>query len=429
VKARPVGVRASLPVIVTVEVVAVAAFVAWPPHRDGWWPAAAVTAATLMGLLVTVYRRNVAGWAAAAAAWWWSRRRTRTSTAAGAVDVAHGDMVCGVRADRYEAITMVAVTGQGCAPTFLRGPAASLTTNLLPLRVLAELLDQPGALRLGGIDVVSAGQRVRTGSGYPALYSTLLADRPAAGRRSTRLIVRLDLRDSVSGLAYRTSIGAAAAAATERIVNALAQEGFRATALSAAEMDTAHAELSAGLLEAPTPPSGEDVEVPQPELVGAGARPAFGSGRPGAQLGWRTVATNPGHLSTYYFSPEDITTAALNQLWALRTDDVVTTVSVWRDRHTEPGGGGPVMVSAIVRTKIRADPRSHRPWCSTRCPATSTRPRCGRRPHRVRGCGCRRGASTIQTSSRSRSGRPAYWSVPRFATTPPAIHQCAATIW
>jgi hypothetical protein len=55
-------------------------------------------------------------------------------------------------------------------------------------------------------------------------------------------------------------------------------------------------------------------------------------------------------LASYYFSPEDITTATLNQMWALRTDDVVQTTSICKHRNTEPGGGGPVMVAAMVRT-------------------------------------------------------------------------------
>jgi hypothetical protein len=84
------------------------------------------------------------------------------------------------------------------------------------------------------------------------LYSTLLADRPAAGQRSTRLIVRLNLNASVPALSYRTSIGAAAA--TERIVNTLLQEGVRATVLTAHQLDAALAELGAGLAIAPPQP-------------------------------------------------------------------------------------------------------------------------------------------------------------------------------
>ena len=80
---------------------------------------------------------------------------------------------------------MVEVTGQAYSPTLLTGSATALTPNRLPLEALTGLLDQPGGIRLSGIDVVSSGLRVRRGTGYPPLYSTLLADRPAAGQRRT----------------------------------------------------------------------------------------------------------------------------------------------------------------------------------------------------------------------------------------------------
>jgi type VII secretion protein EccE len=295
-----------------------------------------------------VHRRNVVGWVAALLRW----RSARSGiTAAAAVDVAHGDISCGVRADEYEAVTMVRVAGRAYTPTFLRGSTVSTTTNLLPLALLVDLLDQPGSLRLAGIDVVSAGARVRNTTGYPPLYSTLLADRPAAGRRTTALIVRLDLRESVRGLTYRTSIGAAAAAATERILNALAQEGIRATALSAAELDEALAELGAGLVTAPSPPEPDEPAQDEPALVGVPTRPGSTGSRPDrVRLHWREVAAQRGHLTSYYFSPEDITTATLNQLWALRSDDVVVAVSIAKQRRTHADGGGPVTVSALVRT-------------------------------------------------------------------------------
>jgi type VII secretion protein EccE len=208
--------------------------------------------------------------------------------------------------------------------------------------------------------VVSSGQRVRRATGYPPLYSTLLADRPAAGRRDTQLIVRLDLANSVPALSYRKSIGAAAAAATERIVNALLQEGIRATALTAAELDAALAELSAGLagaLQRPTPEEDSDVDDRVPALAGAHGPARHGSrsgpavpGRAAVDVGWRNVNAHPGHLTTYYFSPEDITTATLQQLWALRTDHVVQVTSFSKRRGEQADGGGPVMVSAMVRT-------------------------------------------------------------------------------
>jgi type VII secretion protein EccE len=358
VKARVVGVRAALPVVVTGEVIALVALIGLPPGRFGWWPAAVITGVACVLMVVTVYRRNLPGWLAAMMRW--RSHRRGGAEAAAAVDVTQGNIICGVRVDEYEAVTMVRVTGRAYTPTFLRGSTVSVTTNVLPLRVLTGLLDQPGGLKLAGIDVVSSGQRVRRATGYPPLYSTLLADRPAAGRRDTQLIVRLDLANSVPALSYRKSIGAAAAAATERIVNALLQEGIRARALTAPELDAALAELSAGLAGAPqrpTPEEDSDVDDRVPALAGAHGPARHGSrsgpavpGRAAVDVGWRNVNAHPGHLTTYYFSPEDITTATLQQLWALRTDHVVQVTSFSKRRGEQADGGGPVMVSAMVRT-------------------------------------------------------------------------------
>jgi type VII secretion protein EccE len=347
VKARTLSVRASLPAVIAAEVIAVAAWVGLPPHRFGWWPAAVISAVAVVVLLVRVHRRNLPGWMGAAVRW--RAQRRRAVPVAAATDIPHGSIVCGVRSDEHEAITMIAVAGQPYEPTLLRGSSVSLSTNVLPIDLLSGLLDQPGGLHLRGIDIVSAGHRVRRASGYPPLYSTLLADRPAAGQRSTYLIVRLDITGSAAALSYRASIGAAAAAATERIINTLLQEGIRATALSADELDDALAELGAGLLSAPTRPVDPDdrpadTGLTASEVPGAPRTPAA------AEIGWRSVNTRQGYLTTYYFSPEDIGTVALNQMWSLRSDTVVQTISIWRARNTESGGGGPVLVSAMVRT-------------------------------------------------------------------------------
>jgi type VII secretion protein EccE len=361
VKARTVALRPTFPALIAAEVVSLAALAVLPPRRFGWWPGAVIAVVALLLLVVTVHRRNALGWVAAGVRWRAERRRP--AAAAAAIDVAHGNLMCGVRVDEHEAITMIRVAGRTYAPTFLRASTVSRTTNVLPLPVLVGLLDQPGALRLAGIEVVSAGHRVRPGAGYPPLYSTLLADRPAAGQRSTQLIVRLDITDSVGGLTYRRSVGAAAAAATERIVNALLQEGIRAAALTAAELDAALAELGAGLSVAPTPPVAE--QDPDPDLVGGGGavsvltapvRATTTRARRTNDVGWRSINAHPGYLSTYYFSPEDITTAALSQMWALRSDEIVQTTSLYRVRRVQRDGGGPVMVSAIVRTNYPQPP-------------------------------------------------------------------------
>ena len=170
--------------VVAGEVVALAAFVGLPPGRFGWWPAAVITAVAVLLLVVTVYRRNAPAWVAALARWRRagaanrSLRRPRRSTSRTATSCA------GCAPTTYEAITMVRVTGQAYAPTFLRGSTVSLTTNVLPLDVLAGLLDQPGGLNLAGIDMVSSRASGAPRHRLPAAVFHA-AGRPAR-RRSAR---------------------------------------------------------------------------------------------------------------------------------------------------------------------------------------------------------------------------------------------------
>lgn len=366
-KARTVAIRPALGAVVAAEVVAITAYAALPPARFTWWPFALITAVALVLLLVTVHRRNFAVWVAARVRWW--RTRRYATPVGAAIDIGHGSDVYGVRTAGDEAVTVIRVDGRPYEPTFLRGSSIARTTNLLPLDIVTQLLDQPGGLRLG-IDIASLGFRVRPGTGYPALYGTLLADRGAAGQRTTYLIVRLEISQSLPGLVYRQSIGTAAAAATDRIVKALEQEGVRAVALNAEDQDVVMDKLSLGLAAAPARPvvldpldADDDHEDDGPEAVADIAadsgrhrskdnKPAEPQDRPqkipaAVDVGWSLINTEPGYVTSYYFSPEDITTATVNQMWALPADDIVH-VLMLRKR------GDTVMVSAMVRTN---DPR------------------------------------------------------------------------
>ena len=113
-------------------------------------------------------------------------------------------------------------------------------------------------------------------------------------------------------------------------------------------------------------PEPVDEDSESPDIVAADgegfarlrARPGAPTRRAApARVRWRNVQTRSGYLSTYYFSPEDITTAGLNQMWALRSDEVVQSTNLWKRRLTEADGGGPVMVSAMVRTSGPQPPR------------------------------------------------------------------------
>jgi type VII secretion protein EccE len=335
-KARTVGFNATIPAVVGVEVAVLAAIVIFRPERWSWWPTAAVTVVAIALLMITVYRRNAVRWIVDRVSWW--RRRRRTDSPAAAVDIPHGASLYGVRVpDRLdgEAITMIEVTGQAYSPTLLTGSATALTPNRLPLEALTALLDQPGGIRLSAIDVVSSGLRVRRGTGYPPLYSTLLADRPAAGQRRTFLVVRLDIANSVRGLAYRSTVGAAAAAATERIVNALLQRSVRAKPLTAKELDAELIDLGASL--AVVPAEAEPDNAPVGPRLPTPVAPTEA---------WKSIEAHPGYLTSYYFSPEDITTNTLNQMWALRSDAVVQTISLMKKRGPTDGRA---WVSALVR--------------------------------------------------------------------------------
>ncbi|MUL78762.1 type VII secretion protein EccE [Mycolicibacterium sp. CBMA 226] len=384
-KARTLAVRPALGPVVAAEVVSLAAFAALPPHRFGWWWWAGITAVALLLLLITIHRRSVVMWVAARIRW--MRERRHATPVGAAVDINLGGTVYGVRTGGHEAITMIRLDGRAYSPTFLRGSTVSLTANTLPLRLLVDQLDQPGDLHIG-IDIVSDGFRTRGGAGYPELYSTLLADRPAAGQRTTRLIIRLDLQASVAGLQYRRSVGSAAAAVTERIINELEQAGVRAAAVDAAGLNDALEQLGLGLAVAPTPPErpaqdGDEptdddgdadddvivVSVDELEASDAGHHRSATSTRtrrtrqprvrepkirPKADVHWRTIDVGSGHMATYYFSAEDITTDTINQMWSLRSDHIVHMLML-RKQHT-PGtrGDGQVLVSALVRT---TDPR------------------------------------------------------------------------
>ena len=79
-----------------------------------------------------------------------------------------------------------------------------------------------------------------------------------------------------------------------------------------------------------------------------------------------------------------------NQMWALRSDEIVQTTSIWKDRYTEPDGGGPVMVSALVRTNdpqrpqqpptLYLNPLPGDQYAATLRAAPTARPRLASRP-------------------------------------------------
>jgi type VII secretion protein EccE len=97
VKARTLGVNASIPVVVGVEVAVLTAILIFPPGRWSWWPTVATAVVAILLLMLTVYRRNAVKWCVDR--FRWRRRRRRTDAPAPSIDIPHGAALYVRRAD------------------------------------------------------------------------------------------------------------------------------------------------------------------------------------------------------------------------------------------------------------------------------------------------------------------------------------------
>ena len=61
-RARTLGINATIPAVVGVEVAVLAAIVIFPPARMSWWPTAAAAVVAIAVLMLTMHRRNAVRW-------------------------------------------------------------------------------------------------------------------------------------------------------------------------------------------------------------------------------------------------------------------------------------------------------------------------------------------------------------------------------
>lgn len=285
---------------------------------SGWPTIAAVMVVVAVLATIRLHRRTVTGWAR-----WWLRGRHQTEQSTRipeGIDVRRGEHDYGVLRDQHAATAVVEICGTTYTPTILNGRGQALTSNNIPLHVLADQLVQPGPLVIDGIDTVTTGFRVRRAQGYPPLYSTVFTEHPARGNGRTYAIMRLNIAASVQGLALRTTVEDATAAAAERLVCALREEGCRARPLSLADTTSLIDDLASPLTS-------------------------------GVSTAHNRYLDNDGHFwSTYVYSAEDITAANLDDVWSWRVDSAVTTVTFTRAED------GRVRLSALVRTQTPQPP-------------------------------------------------------------------------
>lgn len=312
-RAPVITVRAAAKDVIGAEAVLLAVVAALPLAglRPGWPVLVGLTA--VLAALISVH---VHGHTLPARALMWLHTRRHPDLAAhipDPIDIRRGEMVIGVQRDDTTATTVVRLAGRPYSPTVLPGHRRAVTPNTVPLAVIADQLTQPGPLVMAGIDIVSAGSRVAGASGYAPVYSAVLTDQSAAGQRDSYAILRVDLAASTHGLALRDSVEDAAAATAERLICALRQHNCRATALSANEVRDLIGELAG----------------PQLQAVSKTRRDRLDN--------------ESSHWASYFYSPDDITTANLDDIWAWQIDGAVSTVTV------APAPAG-VAVTALVRT-------------------------------------------------------------------------------
>ena len=207
---------------------------------------ATIAVLVLLAVTVTYNEATAAGWLDRAIRFLWcrgravARARRATIQEPFNVDLA-GIGAVGMRWDGQYAVTMIALHGRPHAPTFLV-PDGAKTEDIVPLQVVASLLRQFGGLELASVDVVSAGRRTSSGPFAP-VYDEIIGDRPAVGLRQTWLVLRLCPQACLAAMAYRGDAAAAAAAATERVRQAVLRCGCRAVTCSADQLATATAAL------------------------------------------------------------------------------------------------------------------------------------------------------------------------------------------
>lgn len=297
----PFSVAASWPRVVAVFIVDVGLLAAGVTvaGRPGWWSgvgvAVVVTVLTLLcwrgAPLLSHAWRSVTG------------RRPRVGGPAGELadyERSFGAGPVGIRAVGQYLVAVVAVDGPPHSPSVLDYPRVESLAKL-PLEAVAAGLEQFD-VRLGGIDIVSAGARraPKTHHPYAPVYSSEVGDHPAVGQRRTWLVVRLDALESARAIVWRESVAATMSAAAEWLAAELTSLRIPARVLTAAQIRDADEALLAGV---------------DPAALHAG---------------WGRLRHPGGYVHTYWVSPGDISSNSIDRLWAPDTDATVVSVQLRR---------------------------------------------------------------------------------------------------
>jgi type VII secretion protein EccE len=324
------GIDMRLRHILAAEIVAAALIPALP--WIGWPLGGTIAVLVLLAVTVTYNGATGAGWLARLMWFVWYRDSAAARARRAAipepfnVDLA-GIGAVGMRWDGQYAVTMIALHGRTYAPTFLI-PDGAKTEDMVPLSVAVSLLRQFGGLELASLDVVSAGRRT-SNAPFAPVYDEIIGDRPAVGLRQTWLVLRLCPQACLAAMAYRGDAAAAAAAATERIRQAVLRSGCRAVTCTAEQLATATTALLGGI---------DLAEVRE---------------------SWSRIDTGGDYVTTYRIAGSDLTTDLINDVWSVRSALTVLTV-----RLAATASGTPT-TAAVVRFHTAAQ-MTHPPLLTLR---------------------------------------------------------------
>ncbi len=282
-----------------------------------------MSATTKLAVIVGVFASVLVGWAAAAFpgaaaglvigfvagvvpwrgqplwSWltlWWQRRRPIRWCEP--LTVANDRAGGGVRYQEGVAVAAVQLLGKAHTPTLFTGSTSTYTENAFDITDLQPLLHQSLGLRIDSLSVINAGARRRSTGDYARVYDTLIGTPPYAGQRETWLILRSSALDNAEALRWRTSVGTATLAAAQRISAAMRQQGIRAKVATATDIVEMERRLGRSALEL-------------------------------LNRRWRSVRSDSGWLTTYWYPPGDITAERLAQAWSARADGVVQNITLF----------------------------------------------------------------------------------------------------
>lgn len=274
-------------------------------YRVAWWVGVGLAVVLTLLSIVTYHgitvTSGIATWV-----WDWSAD-PGTALGAGctpAIDHQRhfGRDTVGVREYQGQLVTVIEVDGgEGDQPGRHRHRTSQ--SAVLPVSAVAENLRQFD-IQLDGIDIVSV--EVRGGAEAAKASASLdewgpedwgmVGDKPAANRRRTWLVLRMDPQRNVAAVASRDSLAATLVAATERLVQDLDGQTCAARPLTADEL----AEVDSAVLA---------------DLEPTWSRP-----------GWRRLKHFNGFVTSFWVTPSDISSDALDHLWLPDTPEVGATV-------------------------------------------------------------------------------------------------------